>query len=1045
MANGLTQLHRFMVEHYSLEDLRTLCFDLSVNYDDLVGEALSGKARELILRLGRERRIKELLAHLQEARPEAFAEAGLDTTPATLDGLSAALSVHFLASAELSKIEDAIAAQERLHGILSDKQFEAALSELRQKQASLQAQLWGGGIVAQDHSVAAMDRSAAVGGDVGGHVIVAQEGATIVIGEAPVPMPAVDHESALGQYLRHVISRNRYLQLQGIRSGGRLVHIELEQIYVTLRATRQRTVEAEDAWLEAEAHLAPGESKPPLVRTETVTVSVDEALAAHPRMVVLGDPGSGKTTLLRHLALLYARDLAEGTGLVQDRLGPDERGRLPILLPLRRLGAYLTIHRPVDDGTEGHRILLDHLHQCLTEERVSVPNDFFDSYLQDGQAVILLDGLDEVADPNLRRRISRLVETFTTAYSSCRYVVSSRLVGYTGPARLGEGYVTTTVRDFTLVDVERFLRNWHLAVTVGQMGPGKDTVAYALEQTQQLLVAIRANERIRDLAINPLMLTVIALVHRDRVKLPDRRAELYDEAVNVLLGKWDEARGVQEMSVLEDRPFDAGDKRLILQTVALWMQEHQQKEIEAEDLRRLLEETFRGILGNRRVAARATDRFLQVIQERAGLLGEHGVGIYRFSHLTFQEYLAALAIAGRDDYVTYTLERVVAPWWRETILLEVGYLSTQSRERTIKLIHAIADHRKESEPYYNTVLAAEAVQNIGSTRVDSTLWIKLQAGVREDVERRPPLIFIVELWRRLRAAQPALGRLYDAMKPHLPSGFRSTLLEITGARSKRRNAAAKALADIGGGYWTEPYGEPEWVEIPAGKFWMGSNQASEHEAPLHQTYLERFLISRTLITCDQYRRFVEMTGQAAPGGWEDGRPPRMYTGHPVVEASWYDALAYCQWLSEVTGKLITLPSEAQWEKAARGSKDHRTYPWGNEWDRTKCNNQELEQGGTTPVGIFPEGASPYGVLDMTGNVWEWTTSIWGKDLYTPEFKYPYDPTDGRENQEEDATIHRILRGESFFASKFGARCTQRGRGYPSEHRGQFGFRVCIVP
>jgi hypothetical protein len=847
MANGLTQLHRFMVEHYSLEDLRTLCFDLSVNYDDLGGEALSGKARELILRLGRERRFEELLAHLQEERPEAFAETGLDTSTVTLDGLYAAISVHFSALAEFSKIEEAITTQEGLRGVLSSKQLEAALSELRQKQASLQAQLWGSGAIAQDHSVVATDTSAAVGGNVGGHVIVAQEGATIVIGEAPVQMPAVDHESALGRYLRHIISRNRYLQLQGIRSGGRLVHIELEQIYVTLRATRQRTVEAEEAWLEAKAHLAPGESEAALVRTETVTVSVDEALAAYPHLVVLGDPGSGKTTLLRYLTLLYARDLAEGTASVQDRLGPDERGRLPILLPLRRLGAYLSIHRPVDDGTEGHRILMDHLHQCLTEERVPVPNDFFDSYLQNGRAVVLLDGLDEVADPNLRRRISRLVEAFTAAYSSCRYVVSSRLVGYTGPARLGERYVTTTIRDFTLADVERFLRNWHLAVAVGQMGPGEDTIAYAGEQTRQLLVAIKANERIRDLAINPLILTVIALVHRDRVKLPDRRAELYDEAVNVLLGKWDEARGVQEISVLEDRPFDAGDKRLILQTIALWMQECQQKEIEREDLCKLLEECFEGILGAQQSTERAVDRFLHVIQERAGLLGEHGVGVFRFSHLTFQEYLAALAIAGRDDYVAYTLERVGEPWWRETVLLEVGYLSTQSRERTIKLIHAIADHRKEPEPYHNIVLAAEAVQDVGFARVESTLWNELQVGVREDIERRPPLIFIMELWRRLRAAEPALGRLYDAVKPHLHSGFRSTLLEIVGARSKRRTAAAKALADMGGGYWTEPYGDPEWLEIPAGEFWMGSNQALEHEAPLHRIYLERFLISRTLV------------------------------------------------------------------------------------------------------------------------------------------------------------------------------------------------------
>ena len=98
--------------------------------------------------------------------------------------------------------------------------------------------------------------------------------------------------------------------------------------------------------------------------------------------------------------------------------------------------------------------------------------------------MILLDGLDEVADPDLRRRVSRLVEAFTRAYPDCRYVVTSRIVGYTGPARLGEDYVTTTVRDFTLADIERFLANWHRLVAVGQMGPGESAEAYAAEQTR---------------------------------------------------------------------------------------------------------------------------------------------------------------------------------------------------------------------------------------------------------------------------------------------------------------------------------------------------------------------------------------------------------------------------------------------------------------------------------------------------------------------------------------------------------------------------------
>jgi formylglycine-generating enzyme required for sulfatase activity len=970
----------------------------------------------------------------------------------------------------LDALLDELGVVEQAQAGMSDQDRAWFLETLRREVAQLGSSLTvvtvtgPGAAAVGDHAVVGGADSTVVGRDVDGDVvtvrdvsaegdvtgrdktvIVATEGSTVIIGEPPVETPAVDPKTALGRYLRHVISRNRYLQLQGIRSGGRLVHIELEQIYVTLRATRQRTVEAEEAWLEAEAGLAPGEARLrpeiPRVQTETVTVSVDEALAAHPRLAVLGDPGSGKTTLLRYLALLYARDLAEGTALVQERLNLDEGGRLPILLPLRRLGAYLKAHHPVDDGTEGHGLLLDHLRRVLEGERVSLPGGFFDPYLEKGQAVILLDGLDEVADPNLRRRVSRLVEAFTAAYPDCRYVVSSRLVGYTGPARLGQEYVTTTIRDFTMADVERFLRNWHLAVAVGQMGPGESAAAYAEGQTLQLLAAIDKNERIRELAINPLMLTVIALVHRDRVKLPDRRAELYDEAVNVLLGKWEEAKGVPEMPILEDRPFDAGDRRLTLQAVALWMQEQQQKEIEAGNLRQLLGETFQGVVSDGRAVSRAVGRFLLVIQERTGLLGEHGLGVYRFSHLTFQEYLAALAVAGRDDYVAYTMERVGDPWWREVILLEAGHLSTQSRERTAKLIRAIADRKEEPEPYHNLVLAAECLRDVGPGRVEGNLWSEVQRRIRRDVDRGPTF-FVAKFVGQLRAT-PVFSQIYGHIRPHLPKGLYKGIIRTIGVAGSRRSAAARALARIGGAYWTEPYGEPEWIEIPAGEFWMGSDKEYGWEKPVHRVYVERFQIARVPVTNAQYQFFVKTTGHQTPEHWGDSRPPRGLESHPVVNVSWHDALTYCRWLSEVTGKPITLPSEAQWEKAARGDKDRREYPWGDKWDESRCNNIELGLGDTTPVGIFPEGTSPYGCLDMAGNVWEWTRSLCGKD-FEPAYLYPYDPSDGRENLEGGDDVLRVVRGGAFTGRRTLVRCASRLGLNPLNPWFNSGFRVVLV-
>jgi len=243
--------------------------------------------------------------------------------------------------------------------------------------------------------------------------------------------------------------------------------------------------------------------------------------------------------------------------------------------------------------------------------------------------------------------------------------------------------------------------------------------------------------------------------------------------------------------------------------------------------------------------------------------------------------------------------------------------------------------------------------------------------------------------------------------------------------------------------------EPEMILIPAGEFLMGSDPSVDKDAlgneqPLHSLYLPDYYMAKTPVTNAQYAAFVQSTGHRQPDHWEDRKPPRGKEDHPVVYVHWHEAMAYCRWLSEVTGKPYCLPSEAEWEKGARGN-DGRIYPWGNQWDTERCNSEEGGKRDTTPVGAYPQGASPYGLLDMAGNVGEWTRSL----LISLEasFEYPYDPADGRENLNIPGvtSVVRVVRGGAFYADHRYMRCAFRSNGTPYFRYKSRGFRVVVAP
>lgn len=223
-----------------------------------------------------------------------------------------------------------------------------------------------------------------------------------------------------------------------------------------------------------------------------------------------------------------------------------------------------------------------------------------------------------------------------------------------------------------------------------------------------------------------------------------------------------------------------------------------------------------------------------------------------------------------------------------------------------------------------------------------------------------------------------------------------------------------------------PEAPPGMIRIPEGSFIKGSNDRWPDEGPQYTYYLDTFSIDKYEVTNSDYKSFVIATRRKPPRNWRGTTYPSEINKHPVTFVTWLDANAYCHW----AGK--RLPTDSEWEKAARGT-DGRWFPWGNDFDPLKANTPQLKLGKTTPVGKFPEGDSPYGVSDLSGNVWEWTSSFY--KAY-PENERP---------TENYGWKYRVLKGGSWVhcsGYKCGISAPNFNRSFfhPGTNNHGFGFR-----
>jgi formylglycine-generating enzyme required for sulfatase activity len=396
------------------------------------------------------------------------------------------------------------------------------------------------------------------------------------------------------------------------------------------------------------------------------------------------------------------------------------------------------------------------------------------------------------------------------------------------------------------------------------------------------------------------------------------------------------------------------------------------------------------------------------------------------------------------------------------------YLSQRRRYALLErlLIFPPSDQAGEGE---------ERARFAGLSREEMAVYVRLAGAVGAEVQAVEEAVAVEEGVLELILSgdevkvREGVGKLQEAGDEQLVTAARQELiarLKDPAEAPTKRAAAADALARLddprsGVGLCQDGLPDIVWCEVPAGPFTMGSKDdpdAYDDESPQHEQPMPHaYRISKYPVTNAQFSAFVQDGGYDNPGywteaGWQwrernDVTKPPTYGGvfdllnHPVVGVSWYEAVAFCRWLMDKLGVEVQLPSEAEWEKAARGT-DRRRYPWGDEPDPNRANYDETGIGTTSAVGIFPGGETPCGCLDMSGNVWEWTRSLWGEDVGTPAFKYPYDSNDGRENLEAEG--RRVLRGGAFDYNRRDVRCACRHRLDPDYRLRDSGFRVCVV-
>ncbi|UNU25464.1 NACHT domain-containing protein [Microcoleus vaginatus HSN003] len=398
------------------------------------------------------------------------------------------------------------------------------------------------------------------------------------------------------------------------------------------------------------------------------TTEIGDFLAAidknpgYRRMAVLGAPGSGKTTLLRYLTQTYATKQQRKVHRKAPKL-------IPILLYLRDVRQEIVNNNQL---TLAELITQQIQQQQQKYGLENPPPNWFAEKIRQNECLVMLDGLDEVADKTQRQQVSRWVDQQMQRYPDTAFILTSRPFGYK-TARLQQDVTVLEVQPFNLKQMEQFIGSWYLETEVISHA-GQDDAGVrgeAKQQADDLIKRIKNSKPLADMAVNPLLLTMIATVHRRGSALPGKRVELYKEICQVLLERRQRAKNIAE-------PLTATQKQSVLQVLAFELMQQKTREFKLSDGINLIKDKLADVAGS----GANPDEFIQQVRDVSGLLVEKEVGVYEFAHLSFQEYLAAVQIK-ESNQESLLIGNINQSWWAETIRLYAAQSNASNLIRTI--------------------------------------------------------------------------------------------------------------------------------------------------------------------------------------------------------------------------------------------------------------------------------------------------------------------------------------------------------------------------